>query len=380
MKKGTKIIAGLAILLVVLYLVLPKYTYKALWYNFTDIDDYRIFHNRTLMASAPKAWPVHTKYGSTKIPADCLDSMMQYKPVAFLIIQDGKLRFEQYFEGYDTTTISGSFSAAKSIVGFAVLKAVELGFIGSLDEPVAKYLTDWNNPANANLTIRNVLTMSSGLDWKESYAGLFNTTTEAYYGTNLWSQIAGLKVTETPGKTWEYKSGNTQLLAFLLEKATGMHLSDFVAKYFWGPLHAQEDALWSLDHAAGIEKAYCCFNAPARDFARFGQMILEGGTFMGDTILAPSLMAEALKPATYLNDEAGKPVDFYGFQIWMMNYKGLDIKYMRGIGGQYIYAIPAKNMVVVRLGHNRDKQKMNHHTIDAYFYVRAALEMVAEGN
>ena len=108
MKKGTKIIAGLAILLVVLYLVLPKYTYKALWYNFTDIDDYRIFHNRTLMASAPKAWPVHTKYGSTKIPADCLDSMMQYKPVAFLIIQDGKLRFEQYFEGYDTTTISGS--------------------------------------------------------------------------------------------------------------------------------------------------------------------------------------------------------------------------------------------------------------------------------
>ena len=97
-----------------------------------------------------------------------------------------------------------------------------------------------------------------------------------------------------------------------------MHLSDFVAKYFWGPLHAQEDALWSLDHAAGIEKAYCCFNAPARDFARFGQMILEGGTFMGDTILAPSLMAEALKPATYLNDEAGKPVDFYGFQIWIV--------------------------------------------------------------
>jgi len=122
-----------------------------------------------------------------------------------------------------------------------------------------------------------------------------------------------------------------------------------------------------------MEKAYCCFNTNVRDFARLGQLILNKGMWNGNRIISEEYINEATTPKKNLLDKAtGDIVDFYGFQWWIINYKGIQIPYMRGILGQYIFVIPDKNAVVVRLGHTRSKEIINHHPKDVYDYLEDA--------
>jgi CubicO group peptidase (beta-lactamase class C family) len=183
---------------------------------------------------------------------------------------------------------------AKSIVGLAIGAAIDDGFIKSVDQPVADFIPEFQNKTNKNLTIKQVLTMSSGLNWKEDYGGLFNTTTEAYYGKDIRKLIYSLQVTSTPGVKFTYLSGNSELLGMVVEKATGKKLSEYVAEKFWKPMGAEHPALWSLDRKNGMEKAYCCFNTNARDFARWGQLVLNQGTWNGDTLVSPYYLRRSI--------------------------------------------------------------------------------------
>lgn len=125
-----------------------------------------------------------------------------------------------------------------------------------------------------------------------------------------------------------------------------------------------------------MEKAYCCFNSNARDFARIGQLILNQGSWNDKQIISKSFINQATTAADYLiNKEDQKAVDFYGFQ-WIINYKGYHIPYMRGILGQYIFAIPEKNAVVVRLGHERSSEYIGQHTKDIYDCLDAAFQIL----
>jgi CubicO group peptidase (beta-lactamase class C family) len=130
-------------------------------------------------------------------------------------------------------------------------------------------------------------------------------------------------------------------------------------------MHAEEDALWSLDHKDGIEKAYCCFNSNARDFARFGQLILNKGSWEGKQIISDLYLKAATTPDTLLTDRMyNEPNKHYGYQFWKLEYKGLDVIYMRGMLGQYVLAIPEKRAVVVRLGHKRGENRTSQHYPD----------------
>jgi CubicO group peptidase (beta-lactamase class C family) len=135
---------------------------------------------------------------------------------------------------------------------------------------------------------------------------------------------------------------------------------------------AQQDALWSLHKKDGLEKAFCCFNSNTRDFARWGQLVLDGGNWYGKQLISEKYIREATSPASYLIDEYGKQLDFYGFQFWVFYHNGDTIPYMRGILGQYVYSIPSKNAVVVRLGHERDKEYVGNYTKDVADYLEAA--------
>ncbi|MFC0877344.1 serine hydrolase domain-containing protein [Saccharicrinis sp. FJH2] len=374
-RKGLKITGAIILLILVVYAFLPRYAQRALIYLTVDIDDYKIFNNREVVAADPEPWEKDALYGEVKIPDNWVDSLAQYNTVAYAIIKDSMLFLDEYWMGYSDSSYSNSFSAGKTIVGFSILSAIDHGFIESLDQRVSDFVPEYDNPENKDLRIRDVMTMSSGLNWVESYGGLFNTTTESYYGSNLMSLITGLKVVEEPGKVFKYKSGNTQLLSLVLENATNMTMSDYVGKYFWTPMNAQYDALWSLDKKNGVEKAYCCFNSNAKDFARWGELMLSHGNWNGKQLVSKELMTEALTPATYLVGEDGDPVDYYGYQLWILNYKGMHIPYMRGILGQYVFAIPEKNMVVVRLGEKRSRTYINHHPKDVYTYIDLALEL-----
>ena len=140
-----------------------------------------------------------------------------------------------------------------------------------------------------------------------------------------------------------------------------------------GPKH---DAMWNLDKKDGLEKAYCCFNSNARDFARWGQLILNNGSWNGKQLISEAYVKAATKPANYLVDETGEHIDYYGYQWWIINYKGYQIPYMRGILGQYVFAIKEKNAFVVRLGHKRSDELIGPNRKDIYVYLDAAFELL----
>jgi CubicO group peptidase (beta-lactamase class C family) len=214
--------------------------------------------------------------------------------------------------------------------------------------------------------------MSSGIDWDEGYSSLFSPTTKAYYGSQLADQMLSLTVKSEPGKVFNYQSCDTQLLSMIIEKISGKTLSEFASEKLWKPLGAEHPALWSLDHSGGIEKAYCCFNSTATDFARIGQMVLDSGQFNNQQIVSKDYLKMATSPASWLKREDGNPLDYYGYQFWMLTYKEHKVVYARGILGQYIFIIPSLNTVAVRLGTSRSEKRVNNLPQDIFTYLDAA--------
>lgn len=364
------------------YLVLPSnyYLRRALIHLLPKIDQYPIFENRTIEAGAPQAWIQSEDYNKLSIPEKYLPVFDELGTVAFVIIKDSSLLFEQYWEDYSPKSHSNSFSMAKSIVSLAIGCAIDDGFIKNVDQPVSDFYPEFQGYNGKVLTLRHLLTMSAGVDFDEAYSSPFSPTTKLYYGDDLEKIALGMKETEEPGVNFIYQSGVTQLLSLIVEKATGENISSYVSRKLWTPMNAEEDALWSLDKKEGIEKAYCCFNSNARDFARFGQLILNKGSWNGRQLVSESYITEATTPDASLTfKEYNETNHCYGFQFWHLTYKGMEIPYMRGILGQYVFAIPELNAVVVRLGHKRsDTRSAQHYPDDIDTWLGAAVEMIQE--
>lgn len=348
------------ILAVVFWLMAPgnHYLRRALIHLTPNIDDYKIFDNRVVRAANPLPWDISPVYNSVELPEKHLRQFDKYKTVAYLIVKDKQIQFEKYWDGYNEKSLSNSFSMAKSIVSLLAGCAIDEGAIESVDEKVSKYLP-WITPFNGReLTIKDLLTMSAGINWDEQYTSAFSITTKAYYGDNLDEIVRSLNVVEMPGERFNYQSGVTQLLARVVSIAINGNISDYASRKLWTPMGAEKSALWMLDKVNGEEKAYCCFNSNARDFARFGQLILNNGSWNGKQLISEKYIKEATSPATYLyNPKTDRPLDTYGYQWWLMTHRGEQVIYMRGIYGQYVFAVPSKNMVVVRLGHKRSDEK-----------------------
>lgn len=368
MKKARVVIIPVVVLLLA-YLAAPTYLRMAFTYYTPDLDDYTVFENRKIRAGFEEPWIMRSGYNKISLPDTLKEQIEAHDPVALLLLKDGDLIYEQYWDGYGPDSYSNSFSVAKSIVSLLVGIAVQQGAISSLDDPIGAYLPHYKGqPA----TIRHLLMMSSGLDWNESYSSPFSVTTKAYYGEDLRELMNSLSIVDTPGEKFIYQSGNTQLLAMVLEKATGLSVSEYASQMLWKPIGASRDALWSLDEPDGIEKAYCCFNSNARDFARIGQLILDSGQWQGTQIIPKPYLERALTPQLQLIDEEGQPVTYYGYHWWLIPYNGELIPYARGILGQYIFVFPRERAVLVRLGHERSDERIGAHPADAYLYLATA--------
>jgi CubicO group peptidase (beta-lactamase class C family) len=375
--KKLKIFLYSFLFLFVVWLALPYYLRTALTYWFPGIEDYKIFHNRVVEAGdRPLPWPKASNYNKQVLPQPLRDTLEKYKSIAYLVIQDDSIVFEKYWEGFGTDSYSNSFSAAKSIVSLLIGAAVDEGKIKSVDEPAFHYLPHLTTKLDKELTIRDLLTMSSGSNWDESYSSPLSMTTQAYYGDDIAALSQKIHIVEQPGKYFSYKSGDTELLSLIVKAATGKTLSDYASEKLWQPMGAEHDALWSLDRKDGVEKAYCCFNSNARDFARFGKLVLNKGSFAGKQLVSEKYIKEATTPASYLLDEDGKPCEYYGLQWWIMKANGKRHPYMRGILGQYVITVPEKNAIIVRLGHKRSKSYIDHHPADAVAYLREGLKLL----
>lgn len=369
------LLAGIA-----LFLSLPSnyYLRQALVHLHPTIDQYPIFDNRIVEAGAPIPWPTSPQYNTLSLPESYRAAFERYETVAFVVIKEGKLLFEEYAKEFSSSSHSNSFSMAKSIVSLAIGCAIDEGLIRDVDQPVSDFFPEFTGYNGKVLTLRHLLTMSAGVDFQEAYTSPFSPTTQLYYGNDLKKVTFAMQEIAEPGVYFEYQSGVTQLLTFIVEKATGESISHYVSRKLWTPMNAEEDALWSLDKPEGIEKAYCCFNSNARDFARFGQLMLTGGRWNDRQIISEAYIKEALTPDTSLvNKEHNDTNKAYGFQFWHLTYEGLSIPYMRGILGQYVFAIPEHNAVVVRLGKKREETRTaQYYPADIDIWLSAGLSIL----
>jgi CubicO group peptidase (beta-lactamase class C family) len=333
------------------------YLFKAVWYNFADVDDYEKFTNNTVTTGEPQPWRTASGYNKTPLPGDLQKLLEELKTISLLVIKNDSILTEAYWNGYNDSSLSGSFSVAKSITSLLTGAAIKEGTIKSVNDPVGNYLPEFKTGDKAKVTIAHLLTMSSGSNWDESYSNPLSVTTELYYGNDAYKTAAGVSIIHEPGTLHSYKSGDTQLLGLVIEKATGKSLSAYAAEKLWQPLGAEHAALWSTDHIGGNEKAYCCFNSNARDFARIGQLMLDSGRWKGQEIITRDYYQSSITPCK-ISDGTGKPCDYYGYQWWI--YPGQqDVFYARGILGQYIIVIPSKKIVLVRLGEKRSSERVH---------------------
>ena len=208
--------------------------------------------------------------------------------MAFIVIRRGSVVYERYFNGCARDTVTTSFSMAKSVVSALLGIAIGEGRIVSVDEPVTRHLPELrgNDPRFDRITLRHLLAMRSGIAFEEAYRTPLSEAARFYLGPDLRAEVAKLKIEGEPDRAYRYLSGNTQLLAMVVERATGMPLARYLELRVWQPMGAEFDASWSLDSAAsGVARALCCLNARAVDDARFGLVCLNAGRFNGRQIV-----------------------------------------------------------------------------------------------
>lgn len=379
LKKRIRICFGIVALLVVGYFSLPYYARQALIHWMPVIDDVETFHRDTVHHDADNVWQwaKAKDYNRYRLPEEDEAYLDSLHTVSFLVIRKDSILFESYRDGWNDTLTSNLYSATKTIVGLLVGVALDEGKIHSLDDKVSRYIPIYNKGMQADVTLRNLLTMSGGMAWDEAYASLFSVTTHGYYGNDLYELVTGLEVENRPGVRFSYRSGETQLLAFALEAATGETLSRYAEEKLWKPMQAERDAYWLLDKEGGDEKAFCCFHTTARDVARFGRLMLHRGEWNGKRLVSRKYMEEMLRPASYLKDQwGGDSLSYYGMQVWLMRHRGEIVPCMRGMLGQYIYVLPAEDAVVVRLGRKRHDVYDGPFTVDMTRYLDIAVRIL----
>lgn len=317
-------------------------------YNFADIGDHKKFPSRPLHSSPDKFTFYSTTNGKTPktlngIPFETY--LEQNKTVAFLIIQNDTIQFENYYKGYTQESIVPSFSVAKSVTSILIGCAIDDGLIQSVDEPIIKYIPELKPNGLDKVTIKHLLQMTSGINFNESYVNPFGDAASFYYGTNLRKEIRQMKLKTNPGEQFEYISGNTQLLGLVLERALkNKTITQYLQEKIWTPLGMEYDASWSLDRKKdGLEKTFCCLNMRARDYAKIGRLYQHKGNWNGKQIVSAKWVAESTKP-----EVTNGSVPYYQYQWWFPSPHGDFMA--QGILGQYVYVNPAKNLIVVRLG------------------------------
>jgi len=333
------------------------------------INDLPVFDYRRVNSENHNFIAKGIGYGYYMIDSSLWREIESYDPVGFLVLHRDRIVIEQYYNDYNDASLVNSFSVAKSIVALAVLKAIELGHIESVDQNVIDFIPELDGDYNEVVTIRHLLAMTSGIDFNESYGNPFGFMAAAYYGDDLEDLALSYDADIEPGSEWKYLGGNTILLSIIVSRATGEPLSDFVSKHIWTKIGAPVDAYWSLDEEDGLEKAYCCFYTSLRDYSRFGMLVKNNGMIFKKGALSSELLAELKKPVVLNN---GEVIEYYGWHWWRLEYDDAIVTYARGIQGQYIITIPEYDIVIVRLGTRRGITNSFNHPEDLYLYVELA--------
>ena len=337
------------------------------------LEDYKEFDNEVVANGTPQPWPIHVNYNSIKETETLNKINKELGTIAYVIIKNDSIWFENYYEGFDENSKSNSFSMAKSYVSGLMQKAIEDGHIKGLNQPVSDYFPEFSEGKAAKITVGDLSSMSSGTNWVEAYYSPLSITTRAYFDDDLAKVILGLKMETEPGQKYKYSSGDTQLLAMVIEKATGKKLYDYLSESFWKPLGSENSTLWQVDSEANdLVKGFCCIASNAKDFARYGKLFKDHGKWNGKQIIDSAFVVKSVTPRFADGPE-------YGYGWWLIqDYKGKDFFMMRGHLGQYVIVQPDDNMIIVRLGNRSLKvdESEDPFNEDIYIYIDEAYEML----
>jgi CubicO group peptidase (beta-lactamase class C family) len=280
------------------------------------------------------------KYDGKRITFD--EFLAKTQTNAFLIIRDGKITYETYLNGKSEKTILPSYSVAKTMTSLLIGQLIDEGKIKESDTFVSILPQFKAGTSFDKVTVRDLLDMNSGIGVSDNYpsgpSGWGVAIAQMYATTDVnWWLLNNRKMREEPGTFAEYRSVNTQMLGLIIQKITGRSLSEEFTDRVWQKMGADYDATWNVDHKGGYEKAFCCFNATARDYARVGQALLSGSPAIASTSWKKRLST----PAVTLDYGWG-----YSAQMWHP-YPGINL--MLGLHGQYIYQDKVNKTVIVKL-------------------------------
>ncbi|OYU44541.1 MAG: serine hydrolase [Burkholderiales bacterium PBB4] len=280
-----------------------------------------------------------------KLPVDVDAFMAGQRSAALLVLHKGQLRLERYGLDFDASGRWTSFSVAKSFTSTLVGAAIRDGHIKSMDDKVSDYIPQMKGSAYDDVSVRQLLTMTSGVKWNEDYAdpnsdvARFNNHKPEEGVDSLVSYMRKLPREVPAGTRWLYSTGETNLVGLLLAQATKRPLADYLSEKIWMPVGMEQQATWLLSKS-GNEISGCCIQAASRDYARMGQFILEGAKVKGQSIVPEGWLAEATTARTSI----GQPERGYGYQWWTYADGSFSA---RGIFGQGIFIDPQRQLVIV---------------------------------
>jgi CubicO group peptidase (beta-lactamase class C family) len=323
--------------------------------TFHNMDE--LFTTRTVPRSGP-VWTLskaeqplafsYTYEGKSYAAEDVLERTYAN---ALIVMKDGRITYERYLNNTGPETRFIAWSMTKSIVSMLVGIAVQEGRIKSIDEPITAYLPELKGGGYDGTSIRQIMEMRSGVDYEERYDFANPSTAQKNHESSLVQNVTRfadaartIPRKSKPGEVFAYKTLDTAVLGWLVERAAGMNISSYMASRFWEPLGAEQPGFFIMDGLPGVGREFtgAGFNATARDFARIGTMVLNDGRGPNGQIVPAGWLKESTRPS-----HPEGPTGGYGLQWWTA--PNSDAFYALGLQGQFIYVDPPSRTVVVKM-------------------------------
>jgi len=333
-------------------------TGRILLWNRADLDDYKKFPSRQIHKSVHSFHFYESSiqyHFDVSIPSELYSQgtktfegiLKSDKTVAFLIIRNDSIIYENYFDGYSKSEIVNSFSVAKSFVSLLTGIAISEGYIKDVHVKITDYIPELQKKGFDKISIEDLLNMRSGIKFNDGLIIPYTNEATYYYGPDLLSYLKHLKIKNEPALNFQYKSVNTHLLSIIISRATKKTLSEYLQEKIWEPLGMESDAKWVIDHENGIERAFCCLNAVARDYAKLGRLCLYKGNWDGKQIVPEAWIEKCTHPSIIGENS-------YSYHFWL--YKN-NTYFANGFHGQYVFVNPNTNTIIVRIGDCEKKVK-----------------------
>lgn len=337
------------------------------------IDDGVDFPSKNIDKGTAQPWQKASEYNKTSLPKNIVENLKNTHSASFLVIRNGKLLHEEYFDGYKSTSKTNSFSMAKAITVMLMGFAIQDQKIKSENQKFADFYPRFKDVQyGSDLTLKDLADMEAGYDWDEDYKNPFLQNPRIYYGKNMGEALlASPQFEAKPGTHFEYQSGATQLLGFAMRKAVGIPLSYYASQKLWKPLGMESQAYWNTDEN-GMEKTFCCVNAIPRDYAKLGQLMLQKGNWNGKQLLDSTYIQKMITPTKLSGG-------IYGMGIWVNQEAPVKFYHFWGFTGQVIIVIPEKNMVIVRTGkYNGEAKDAKGRSVQAAFLAQECAKVFGQ--